>query len=136
MAGGDAGQAGTPGASSPNPRLEVGIDCEDPLKLAPFWLAALGYQRTAGDGAPYLDLIGPRGSLPVFLQRVPEPKRTKNRVHLDLFSTAPEELCQRLEAIGAITLGEPFGSGPDWEWQVMADPEGNEFCVCREPSEP
>ena len=114
------------------PRLEVGVDCLDPLTLAPFWMAALGYESSSGDGAPYLDLIGPPGALPIFLQRVPERKSAKNRLHLDLFSADPEELCRRLEALGAKPLGEPVGAGPAWDWQVMADPEGNEFCVCRE----
>ncbi len=118
------------------PRLEIGIDCRDPVALAPFWIAALGYQGTSGDGAPYLNLVGPPGSLPVFLQCVPEPKLVKNRLHLDLFSASPEQLCRRLESLGAIPLGEPFGSGPTWEWQVMADPEGNEFCVCRDAPKP
>ena len=113
------------------PRLEVGIDCADPLALAPFWLAALGYTGTRGDGNPYLDLIPPEGSVPVFLQRVPEPKMVKNRLHLDLFSPDPEALVEDLRRRGATLVGEPFG-GPHWAWQVMADPEGNEFCVCRE----
>ncbi|HVD03455.1 MAG TPA: VOC family protein [Candidatus Dormibacteraeota bacterium] len=116
----------------PRPRLEVGIDCLDPLLLAPFWMAALGYWSTTGDGRPYLDLVGPPGSLPVFLQRVPERKVVKNRLHLDLFSPDPEALCRRLEAFGAQPLGEPFGAAPAWAWRILADPEGNEFCVCRE----
>jgi hypothetical protein len=38
------------------PRVEIGIDCQDPVALAPFWEAALGYVRTAGDGHPYINL--------------------------------------------------------------------------------
>ena len=114
------------------PRLEIGIDSQDPFRLAPFWVAALGYEGTRGDAAPYLDLIAPEGSTGVFLQQVPEPKSTKNRLHLDLFTDEPEELMGRLEALGATRLGEPFGGNSAWSWQVMADPEGNEFSICRE----
>ncbi len=114
------------------PRVEVCIDCSDALRLAPFWIAALGYQTTSGDGQPYLDLVGPPGSLRVFLQRVPEPKMVKNRLHLDLFSSEPERLVRELLGLGGRTVGPPFPDQERWEWQVMQDPEGNEFCVCRE----
>jgi hypothetical protein len=114
------------------PRLAVGIDCRDPAALAPFWLAALGYEGVEGDGDPYLDLVPPEGAPVVYLQRVPEPKLVKNRVHVDLLTSAPEALVERLESLGATRLGDPFGPSPAWDWQVMADPEGNEFCVCRE----
>ncbi|MHB1738673.1 MAG: VOC family protein [Actinomycetes bacterium] len=114
------------------PRIEVGIDATDPVRLAPFWLAALGYQRTRGDAHPYLDLVGPPGALPVFLQHVSEPKVAKNRLHLDLFTTDPQALVDRLVGLGARRVGEPIGAPTDWSWQVLADPEGNEFCVCRE----
>ncbi len=109
----------------------MGIDCLNPAALAPFWLRALGYSETSGNGDPYLDLVPPPGGLPVFLQRVREAKAVKNRVHLDLFTTDPEGLVAELLGAGATLVGAPFGGQP-WEWQVMADPEGNEFCVCRE----
>ncbi|HVA22318.1 MAG TPA: VOC family protein [Candidatus Micrarchaeia archaeon] len=118
----------------PRPRLQIGIDCEDPERLAPFWVAALGYEGTEGDGQPYLNLLPPAGAPAVFLQRVPEPKAVKNRLHLDLYTAEPEALVGQLSDRGATRVGEPFGSAPDWEWQLMADPEGNEFCVCREES--
>lgn len=55
------------------PRVEIGIDCLDPVRLAPFWETALGYKRGHNHGDPYLDLLPPDGSdAPVvFLQRVP-----------------------------------------------------------------
>jgi hypothetical protein len=102
------------------------------MRLAPFWLAALGYQGTTGDADPYLGLKGPADALPVFLQRVPDRKSVRNRLHLDLYTDRPEALCQRLGALGATWVGPPFGEPGDWDWQVMADAEGNEFCVCRE----
>ena len=115
------------------PRLEVGIDCRDPLALAGFWEAALGYARAEGDGHPYLNLVPPDGEGPVvFLQRVPEPKAAKNRLHIDLYTRAPELLIERLIGLGATPLGPPVGPSDLWSFVVMADPEGNEFCVCRE----
>ena len=115
------------------PRLEVGIDCADPELLAPFWAAALGYE--IGDLDPdgsFLDLVPPSPErLVVYLQRVPERKLTKNRVHLDLYDPQPERLIERLLGLGATKIDAPrTGSAGGW-WQVLADPEGNEFCVCR-----
>jgi hypothetical protein len=114
------------------PRLEIGIDCPDPDALAPFWCVALGYRRGAGDGYPYVDLVAPAPGLPVvFLQRVPEPKRGKNRVHLDLYVADPAAVIADLEERGATRVGPWVGAAFDG-FQVMADPAGNEFCVCAE----
>ena len=113
-------------------RIEIGIDCRDPETLAPFWASALGYQIGDLDRAGvYLDLVPPDPSLPgVYLQRVPEDKVTKNRLHLDLYDTDPVGLTERLVALGATRVGAPqAGSEGGW-WQVMEDPVGNEFCVC------
>ena len=115
------------------PRVEIGIDCRDPAELAPFWEAALGSVRTAGDGHPYFNLESPDDDGPVvFLQRVPEPKATKNRLHLDLYTHAPRPTSRSTSSSGASVLGEPVGPPDLWSYQVLADPEGNEFCVCRE----
>jgi hypothetical protein len=115
------------------PRVEIGIDCVDPVGLAPFWEAALGYVRTAGDGHPYINLESPDADGPaVFLQRVPEPKAAENRLHIDLYTRSPDLLVERLVGLGARTIGEPVGPPELWSFQVMADPEDNEFCVCRE----
>lgn len=116
-----------------HPRIEIGIDCEEPGELAPFWADALGYAVGDVDRAGvYLDLVPPEPSLPaVYLQKVPEPKRTKNRLHLDLYVTDPEAAVARLEGAGAERVGSPrTGSEGGW-WQVMVDPAGNEFCICR-----
>jgi predicted enzyme related to lactoylglutathione lyase len=116
-----------------NIRIEVGIDSVDPESLAPFWVEALGYALGKPDPeGTYLELVPPPGSPPVYLQRVPEPKSTKNRLHLDLFTTEPDALVTRLTGIGATKVGEAFTNTSGSWWQVMADPEGNEFCVCRE----
>jgi len=115
-------------------RLEIGIDCADPGGLAPFWAAALGYETGDLDRAEvYLDLVPPRADLPVvYLQRVPEPKVVKNRVHLDLYTADLEGLVSRLVSLGAVAVGGSLSGSEGGWWQVMADPEGNEFCVCQD----
>lgn len=122
-----------PSSGPPGIRIEIAIDSVDPEKLAPFWADALGYSLGEFDSeGEYLELVAPLGSTPVYLQRVPEPKVTKNRLHLDLITPEPDALVQRLREIGATELGDAMTStGGNW-WQVMADPEGNEFCVCLE----
>jgi predicted enzyme related to lactoylglutathione lyase len=104
------------------------IDAHDARRVADFWLAALGWVELdlddsvisigPRDGGPGIDVIG-----------VPEPKTVKNRLHLDLRadgSTQAEEV-ERLIALGAVRADD--GQGPDVSWVVLADPEGNEFCV-------
>ena len=114
-------------------RIEIGIDCEMPERLAPFWADALGYAIGDLDGAgTYLDLVPPEVSMPVvYLQRVPEPKTVKNRLHIDLLTADPAEAIGRLTSLGATAVGTPMSGSEGGWWQVMADPEGNEFCVCR-----
>jgi len=113
-------------------RIEIGIDTVMPERLAPFWAEALGYQVGDMDQAgTYLDLVPPAPDMPVvYLQRVPEPKSGKNRLHLDLMSASPQELIERLTSLGAARVGSPMSGSEGGWWQVMADPEGNEFCVC------
>lgn len=114
-------------------RIEIGIDCETPERLAPFWADALGYAIGDMDGAgTYLDLVPPEANMPVvYLQKVPEPKTVKNRLHIDLMTSDPEEAIGRLISLGATRVGTPMSGSEGGWWQVMADPEGNEFCVCR-----
>jgi predicted enzyme related to lactoylglutathione lyase len=115
------------------PQVHIGIDCADPESLAPFWASALGYEVTeAISDGDYLMLRPPDASHPVvYFQRVPEAKVVKNRLHIDLRSADAEALIERLASLGAARVGQPrSGNTCDW-WQVMADPVGNEFCVCR-----
>jgi predicted enzyme related to lactoylglutathione lyase len=126
---------GNEAASGPTapPRIEVGIDCQDLTRLGEFWSEALGYGiGTFHEDETYLELREPPGCLHVYLQKVPEPKTTKNRLHFDLMSRDPDALIDRLIAIGAERLGESITSSEGAWWQVMTDPEGNEFCVCSE----
>ena len=126
---------------------ELAIDCSDPDALARFWCAALDYEQLYADaeivtiGPPETarethqqadQTTGPRthgpGAPTLTFARVPEPKTTKNRVHLDL---SPGEADQAAEVRRLLALGArrvDVGQG-EQSWVVLADPEGNEFCV-------
>jgi len=113
-------------------RLVLVLDCRDPGALAHFWSRALGYRQSDFE-EPYLALMPPRPEFPeLLLQRVAEPKEGKNRMHLDLLVDHLEKERDRLLSLGAAQLsGQMHEDG--FNWYIMADPEGNEFCVIREP---
>lgn len=136
-------------------RIGLTFDCADAVRLAEFWKFALGYEdnpppppytsipewlaalgepdTSPEDGAWLRDPSGVGPSLSIL--RVPEPKVAKNRLHIDVRVSAgldPEERwtavtakAAELTKAGATTLREDVG-----HHVVMADPEGNEFCVC------
>lgn len=109
----------------------VVVDCADPGKLSEFWRQVLGYEyrhreeddwcslQPAGGGGPYLSF-----------DKVPEGKVVKNRVHLDIRpeGRTRDEERERLEGLGATTL-RLVADNPDDVHYIMADPEGNEFCI-------
>lgn len=66
------------------------------------------------------------------LQRVPEPKTAKNRMHLDIRTDQLDSTVESLVGLGARRL-QPAATEAGFRWVGMADPEGNEFCVCAEP---
>ena len=133
------------------------MDAADPRRLGDFWALALGYRREdpPGDFATWEEALtswglpqekwndanaivgdGPR----IFIQKVPEPKTAKNRLHIDVVSGAGSadgngkdwavmrEKAADLVAAGATLVAE-FDEPGLGEWIVMTDPEGNEFCV-------
>ena len=102
----------------------VTIDCADPRALAAFWTEAAGYQ-VAVDYGVFVVLEGDGISLG--LQQVPEPRSGKNRVHIDWRTDDRESEVKRLVDLGATVLGEH--EVPGLRWTVLADTEGNEFCV-------
>jgi predicted enzyme related to lactoylglutathione lyase len=105
------------------------LDCADPDALTGFWAAALGWSHV-GDAGSYSMLAAPGpDSQKLLLQRVTEPKTGKNRMHLDLHVPDVEAEARRLESLGARRLAD---AQTEFEstWIVMADPEGNEFCIC------
>src|SRR5207245_497268 len=103
------------------------LDCVDVQRITEFWCAALGYEVDK-DFGQFVFLHHPNEHLPrLGLQRVPEPKTGKNRMHLDLNAGDREEEVRRLVSLGAQEVERnSFG---DYPWVVMADPEGNEFCL-------
>ena len=110
------------------------IDTADPAGLAGFWQAALGWRRTHEEDDVVI-LEPPAGSPEdgvapdLLFLRVPEDKAGKNRLHLDLRPKDQAAEVARLEALGARRAD--VGQGAAVSWVVMADPDGNEFCVLR-----
>ena len=111
-------------------RLGLVLDCADPDKLAEFWSAATGYVTLGGAGN-YVLLVDETGWQPkLLLQRVTEPKAGKNRMHFDIETPNVDEEVERLEGLGAGRIVADAIEEHGNRWVVMADPEGNEFCVC------
>ncbi len=110
------------------------LDCADLDRAAAFWGPTLGYADVGGS-ARYRSLRPPGdGGAELLLQRVPEAKAGKNRVHLDLRVADLEAEVARLLALGAThTTGERVEED-GWVWYVLADPDGNELCVLRPPA--
>ncbi len=96
------------------------IDATDLDRLADFWSRLLDLEVTRRR-ADWVSL-GPH----LAIQRVPEPKTAKNRIHPDLVADDFAAAVRRAERLGATPVGGM------WEnlWQVWQDPEGNEFCLC------
>ena len=118
----------------PTRLVHIVMVAADPARLARFWSAALAWPIVVEDAdkvvvGPPEDDSAQQGQLPLIFVHSPEVKTTKNRVHLDLASTSVEQqaaLVARLEELDARRLD--IGQGAV-SWVVMADPEGNEFCV-------
>ncbi|MYT70087.1 MULTISPECIES: VOC family protein [unclassified Streptomyces] len=114
----------------------VAIDCADAYELARFWSAATGspLDPEDGPGAHETQVLMPGGPA-LYFNQVPEKKAGKNRIHLCLRpETSREQEVERLTGLGAVLRADhrqPDGSG----WVVLADPEGNEFCVLRSAAE-
>jgi glyoxalase superfamily protein len=125
-----AGSFASVAAVNPRP-IHVVIDADDVDSLRDFWVAALGYERF-GAFEQYRSAV-PAGNLPgpkFIFQQVPEGRSAgKDRLHVDI-EVGDDMLaeCERLVALGAMRLSEPIAeAGTDWI--VMADIEGNEFCL-------
>ncbi len=113
------------------------IDATEPRALARWWASALGWDVTWEDDEEVGIEPADGSSTSWLFLRVPEGKSVKNRLHVDLRppdgSNQADEL-ERLIALGAVPTD--IGQGPDATWHVLADPEGNEFCLLRStPSE-
>ena len=100
------------------------FDANDPPSLAAFWAALLGGTRVVdGDGDAWVELAsGPR----IDFLHVDETKNQKNRLHLDIQATDVEAATAEALALGATRADDVYDGG---RWQVLRDPEGNEFCL-------
>jgi predicted enzyme related to lactoylglutathione lyase len=112
------------------------LDCADLERSAAFWCGALGYRVDPSPSERYRQLLPADGNgIELLLQRVPEPKATKSRMHLDLRVPDLTAEVARVVALGARCLTrepiEEFG----WVWHVLADPDDNEFCVLQPPAD-
>ncbi|MGW6200803.1 VOC family protein [Kribbella sp. NPDC055110] len=114
--------------------VQISIKANDSSALGRFWAEALGWEVTA-DNAEETNLEPEGFSYPdpsavcIDLIPTPLPKSVKNRIHLDLATTSAAhqaELIERLQSVGATPADIGQGNVP---WTVLADPEGNEFCV-------
>ena len=114
----------------------VTIDAADPARARRLLVRALGWgQRTDEDGdiwiEPGEDHPEYGGVRPLLIVRVPELKAGKNRLHLDLVPDDHEREVERMESLGATR--PDIGQTGNESWVVLADPEGNEFCILEEP---
>lgn len=117
----------------------VTVDCEDALTVGRFWSAALGRPLDPNPSSGFAaigmtehrDVQGWRlGGDPTWLfAKVPEGKSAKNRMHLDLAAADREAEVTRLVELGATRVTDMDEWG--YQWTVMQDPEGNEFCVAQ-----
>jgi predicted enzyme related to lactoylglutathione lyase len=103
---------------------DIIFDCSDPSRLASFWGEVLG-RGIAGSKGPYVWLARAPGAIGVGFQRVNEPKAAKNRVHLDIAVADLVRAKERIERLGGVRVDGYERGG----FLVMADPEGNEFCL-------
>jgi hypothetical protein len=134
-------------------RFGITVDCANPATLGAFWCAVLGYQEEpAPAGFPNwtsydlangisveqanagMTIVDPAGTGPrIYFQRVPEPKVSKNRWHLDVVAAATAAAAglaaavSAAESLGARVLGRSTDASD--VFVVLADPEGNEFCL-------
>jgi Glyoxalase-like domain len=112
-------------SDSPARFKDLCLDAVDHQALADFWCAAMGYVRSGGpdrDPADPVPIADPTGAGPtIWVNPVPEPKAVKNRMHHDVDG----------DTAALLALGATLVRRRDEEirWDVLADPEGNEFCV-------
>lgn len=112
----------------------VSFDANDVGLLARFWSEATAGELNS-DGLPYFAIVRPKhkGVPLIIVMQVPEPKTAKNRVHIEFEVVDLQHEREQLETIGAT-----FVDAHEWDgnrWLVMADPEGNQFCLVESQDE-
>jgi catechol-2,3-dioxygenase len=107
----------------------ITLDCDDVLKVSAFWSAVLGRTIDNGSSELFTSIGGADGTRQEpawYFNKVPESKRAKNRVHIDLVDPDPSAI-DELVRLGATVVGKH--RVPGHPWTVLQDPEGNEFCI-------
>jgi hypothetical protein len=107
----------------------IAVDCDDVVRVARFWSTALGRPLDPGGGPEFASIGGDdadRTQPAWYFERVPEPKRAKNRMHVDFVDPDPGAV-EHLVSLGASVMARHAIGGH--RWTVMQDPEGNEFCI-------
>jgi predicted enzyme related to lactoylglutathione lyase len=111
----------------------IAIDSTDPQRLGRWWADALGWE-TWDEPDGYCVAAPPEaGQTRLVFLKVPEPKSVKNRLHLDFTPDDQDAEVARFERLGAARADVGQEGDPDVTWVVLADPEGNEFCILRAP---
>jgi predicted enzyme related to lactoylglutathione lyase len=122
----------------PKGDLVLVIDCSDLDRSAGFWAGVLGYAAEVSPSRRYRSLLPPAGDggqgIEILLQRVPDAKQAKNRLHLDLRTRDLEAEVSRVKGLGAGAVTEQAVAEEGWRWHILADPDGNEFCVLQPPA--
>jgi len=118
------------------------IDCKNAYELSEWWKQVLGYVDVADDpnerGDPECMIVRPDGGHSLLFIEVPDTKQVKNRIHFDI---RPDEGTRDVEVTRVVALGarevddQRDHYGPGVGWVVLADPEGNEFCILRSEAE-
>jgi catechol 2,3-dioxygenase-like lactoylglutathione lyase family enzyme len=114
---------------------ELVVDCADPERLAGFWCEVLGYEVLFRE--PDSVEIGPAagfgGVQPTMVFGLSdEPKRGKLRLHIDVNATDRDQDAELARLLGIGARPADVGQSGDESWHVLADPEGNEFCLLRQ----
>jgi hypothetical protein len=118
------------------------VDCANAYELSEWWKQLLGYVDVDGDpnlpGHEECMVLDPESGHHILFIEVPDARAVKNRLHFDLRprSGSRDEEVERVRALGATEVADHRGKyGPGTGWVVLADPEGNEFCVLRSQAE-
>ncbi|MGV8874970.1 MAG: VOC family protein [Rhodococcus sp. (in: high G+C Gram-positive bacteria)] len=110
---------------------EIVFDCTDPALLASFWAGVLGGRPAARNDSWHV--VDVPGFTRLAFQRVPEAKAGKNRLHLDVDVPSIDDAVAQAVALGATVFGERHADAAG-SFQVLLDPEGNEWCLVTPPS--
>ena len=117
----DLGVTAEPGAVT---QLEIAIDAIDIPAVKPFWEAVLGYKPHLDD-----DSVDPQGRAPAFwFQQMDAPRPQRNRIHIDV--TVPHDVAQQRIEAALAAGGTLVSDGAAPAFWILADPEGNEACIC------